>query len=119
MNKDDELDPATVRRVRAQLDQGAQRLNVYTAQKLAQARTAAVNGERVPRTARSWWLPALGAGVAAALVVVVTLQVVRAPDTVVADAAAFDLELLTSHDDLELYQELEFYAWLDDENESS
>lgn len=119
MNKDDELDPATVRRLRAQLDQGAQRLNVYTVQKLAQARMAAVNGERVPRTVPSWWLPALGAGVAAALVVAVTLQVVRAPDTVVADAAAFDLELLTSHDDLELYQELEFYAWLDDENESS
>jgi len=119
MSKDDELDPATAQRVRAQLDQGAEQLNVYTVQRLARARAAALNGERAPRRVRSWWLPALGTAVAAALVVSVTLRVMPQPESVVADVATFDLELLTSNDDLELYQEMEFYAWLDDEPENS
>lgn len=119
MSKDDELDPQTAQRVRAQLDQGAEQLNVYTVQRLAQARAAALNGERVQRSTRSWWLPALGAAVAAALVVSVTVQVMHSPDAAVADIATLDLELLTSHDDLELYQDMEFYAWLDDEPENS
>jgi negative regulator of sigma E activity len=119
MNERDELDPATAQRVRARLEQGADQLNVYTVQRLARARTAALNGERAQRRSRPWLLPALGAAVAAVLVVSVTLQVMHKPDAAVADVATLDLELLTSHDDLELYQDLEFYAWLDDEHEHS
>jgi hypothetical protein len=119
MNERDELDPATMQRARARLGQGAEQLNVYTVQRLARARAAALNGERAQRRSRPWLLPALGAAVAAALVVSVTLQVTHKPDAAVADVATLDLELLTSHDDLELYQDLEFYTWLDDERESS
>ncbi len=119
MSERDELDPETTQRVRAQLDQGAQQLNVYTVQRLAQARAAALNGERAPRRSRPWLLPALGAAVAAALVVSVTLQVTQRTDVAVAEVATLDLELLTSHDDLEMYQDLEFYTWLDVEHEHS
>ena len=118
MNEPDELDPPTVQRARARLEQGAERLNVYTVQRLAQARAAALAGERAPRTSRPWSLPALGAAVAAALVVSVTLQVMYTPVVGVAEVANFDMELLTAHEDLDLYQDLEFYAWLDDEHES-
>ncbi|MBI3774256.1 MAG: hypothetical protein HY273_01655 [Gammaproteobacteria bacterium] len=118
MSERDELDPATMQRARARLEQGAERLNVYTVQRLAQARAAALNGERTPRTSRSWLLPALGTAVAAALVVSVTLQVMHKPDVAAIDVATLDMELLTSDDDLELYQDLEFYTWLDDEHES-
>jgi len=119
MSERDDLDPAAAQRVRARLEQGAEQLNVYTVQRLAQARAAALNSERVPRTTRPWLLPALGAAVAAALVVSVTLQVMHKPDAGVAEVANLDLELLTAHEDLDLYQDLEFYAWLDDEHESS
>jgi len=119
MSGRDDLDPATVQRVRARLEQGADQLNVYTVQRLAQARAAALHGERTARRSRRWLLPALGAAVAAALVVSVTLQVMHKPDAGIAEVANLDMELLTSHDDLELYQDLEFYAWLDDEHESS
>lgn len=118
MNEPDELDPAAAQRVRAHLEQGAQQLNVYTVQRLAQARAAALQGARAPRRARRWLLP-LGAAVTAALVVSVTLHSMRTPDRAVAEVVTLDLDLLTSRDDLELYQELEFYAWLDDEHESS
>lgn len=118
MNEPDELDPATLQRARARLEHGAQQLNVYTVQRLAQARAAALNGESRQRRS-PWLLPALGAAVAAALVISVTLQVMHTPDAAPAEVASLDLELLTAHDDLELYQDLEFYAWLDDEHESS
>jgi len=119
MSEHDDLDPATAERVRARLEQGAGQLNVYTVQRLAQARAAALNGARAPRRSRPWLLPALGAAVAAALVASVTLQVMHKPDAGVAEFASLDLELLTAHEDLDLYQDLEFYAWLDDEHESS
>lgn len=118
MSKGDELDSATTQRVRAQLDQGVEQLNVYTVQRLAQARAAALNGTRRQRRPRSWMLPAVGVAAAAVLVVAVTLQVMPRTDAPVADIATLDLELLTSQDDLELYQDMEFYVWLDDEHES-
>ncbi len=114
MSEPEDLDPATRQRVRARLNQGAERLNVYTVQRLAQARAAALNGER---RQRPWLIPSLGAAVAAALVVSVTLQMTHVSDTAPVEVATFDLELLTSHDGLDMYQDLEFYTWLDDEHE--
>lgn len=119
MSNQDELDPATIQKVRAQLDQGTDQLNVYTVQRLAQARAAALRGERAQRASRSWRLPVLGGVVAAALVISVTLQIMHRPDAVGIDVATLDLELLTSQEDLDLYQDMEFYAWLDDEHENS
>lgn len=115
MSEQEELDPAVRQRVRARLDQGAERLNVYTVQRLARARAAALSGER---RQRSWLIPSLGAVVAAALLVSVTLQIAHVSDPAPVDVAMFDLELLTSHDDLDMYQDLEFYTWLDDEHDS-
>ncbi len=119
MNEDNELDAATTQRVRAQLEQGAQRLNVYTVQRLARARAAALNGEAAPVRPRAWLIPAAGAAMAAVLVISLTVQVMHKPDSSVTDLAALDLELLNSSDDLDLYQDLDFYTWLDDEHESS
>ncbi len=116
MSEPEDLDPATRQRVRAHLDQGAERLNVYTLHRLAQARAAALNGER---RQHPWLIPSLGAAVAAALLVSVTLQMTHVSDMAPVEVATFDLELLTSHDDLDMYQDLEFYTWLDDEHESS
>lgn len=115
MSEPEELDPATRQRVRARLEEGAERLDFYTMQRLARARAAALNGERPQRP---WLIPSLGAAVAAALLVSVTLQIAHVSDPTPMEVAAFDLELLTSHDDLDMYQDLEFYTWLEDEHES-
>lgn len=87
-----------------------------TRSRLTRARAEAIAAARKPH----WLAPSrllqvgLGAGAvaAAALVAVVLLQS-PAPDVPIAATAALDdLEILLDEDELELYEELEFYAWL-------
>lgn len=93
------------------LDEGVAGLDGATRSRLAQARARALE----PRHGyRRWWLPAGGAVLASVLTAVVWLgQPLPLPDN--GFSGVTDLELLTANDDLELYQELEFYHWLEEE----
>lgn len=99
-------------RVRGALDEGAANLDGATRSRLAQARARALQ----PRHAvRLWWLPAGGAVFASVLAALLWLgQPAPLPGNGFNGVA--DLELLTSNDGLELYQELDFYRWLEEED---
>jgi len=102
-------------------------LDGHTRSRLSQARAAAVAaaGERraiswfAPRRTGSPWLafsPLLPGGIAAGLVALVVLAVaVRAPEAPVASATPVvlnDLDLLLEGENLDFFEDLEFYAWL-------
>lgn len=88
--------------------------------KLTQARYRALEelaGEREPVWNRSW----LPAG-AAATVAVLSLMLWQGQVEPISDggfdvAAVTDLEILLTEVDLDMFEELEFYAWLDEQAE--
>ena len=89
-------------------------LDGQTRSRLSQARAAAVAaaGER-PGT--SWLTPwrLLPAGIAAALVALaVALQIPETPVAPAAPVVLNDLDLLLEGENLDFFEELDFYAWL-------
>ena len=94
-------------------------LDGQTRSRLSQARAAAV--EAAGRKQGSWLSPSYllpAGGVAAAvLAVAVFWNGPEAPVTTVESAALTDLDILLEGEALDLYEELEFYAWLLEEGE--
>lgn len=91
-------------------------LDAQTRSRLTQARYAAIEASRPRRAYAPWIGGAVAAGTVAALVVINPLNdEVTGPalDTPVAQQAT-DLEMLLGDDELEMLEELEFYAWLDE-----
>jgi anti-sigma-K factor RskA len=128
---DPALDAPWLADVRARLDESARDLDAATLSRLNQARQAALAAAR-PR--RPWWRIApylVGATATAALALAVGLALTLpgSPESAVAPVAAgldvagldaadldaADLDMLSAPDDLALYEDMEFYAWLDDE----
>ncbi len=104
-------DRQLIEQVRATLDEGVANLDGATRSRLAQARSRALAPRR---RMRLWWLPAGGAVFASVLAAVLWLgQPVPLPGN--GFNGATDFELLTSTDSLELYQDLDFYHWLEEE----
>lgn len=97
-----------------ELDQSAERLDAASLSRLNRARQAALDVARVRRAPRWFWHVGFAAAVSFALVLVV-LPILRAPLAPESAMAikADDLELLASADGLDLYRDMEFYAWLD------
>lgn len=99
-------------RVREQLEESARDIDGATLSRLNRARQAALDAHARAPHAR-WLWPAAAAALACAFAVVLW-RPLTAPDAVpLAPVAAADLELLEGDDGFELYEELEFYAWLD------
>jgi cytochrome c-type biogenesis protein CcmH/NrfG len=109
------------------LDQSAQGLDAGTMSRLNRARQAALAGSR-PRAARRWFLPA---GLASACVLLLAvaawhsyappgmLRLPALPLTASGNSNSGDIDLVSGDDSLELYQDLEFYAWLDAQDQGS
>ena len=92
-------DPWT-ERIRQQLDTGARDLDAATLSRLNQARQAALQAATQAKP-RPWLWPATLAGAfSLALAVAIWPRVLPSP-------------MLASEEQLELYGELDFYAWLD------
>jgi hypothetical protein len=108
--------PPWAEAVRRELDADAAALDGAARSRLNRARQAALaEAGRSRWLAPRLWLPA---GAAAALALSLVLQpVVDRPGPARADGAAAgaveDLELLRQGESLELYEDQEFYAWLD------
>ena len=107
-------------RMKLLFDQSVASLDGATRSKLAQARYRALEelGKRPQPTWSRSWLPA-GAMAAVALMSVMLWQGQMEP---VADdgfdvAAVTDLEILLSEEELDMIEELEFYAWLEEQPE--
>ena len=114
-------DRAVEERTKLLFDESVSSLDPQTRSKLTQARYRALEELEgsAPAGWRPRWIPAcvLAAGV---LVVVMRWQgqPAVAPDTPAFDVAALsDLEIILGDGDLGLLQELEFYAWLDEQAE--
>ena len=115
----DDTTPAWTATARRLLDDSADTLDGATRSRLNRARQRAL-AERA-RPARRWWLPA-GAATAASLLFALALLNPLSPASVpaapeLAAGGGDDAELIVSDDNLELAQDLEFYAWLDAEDE--
>jgi hypothetical protein len=103
-------DSEFVGQVRQQLDQHADAVDELTAAQLGAARRQALSQQR---PARQVWLPLVGLATAAA-VILVSFMLIQPPP--VQDAG---LDLWVASDDLELIEELDFYAWLEETQSSS
>lgn len=99
---------------RRELDAGTEALDAATLSRLNRARQAALEAGTARRAPR-WLAPAFAAGACAALAIAAALPLIRGdaePALPVAEAGA-DFEMLATAEDLALYQDLEFYAWLE------
>lgn len=110
-------DAAWIAQARQLLDESASALDAATVSRLNRARQAALQQRRA---ARHWMLPAGLVSAAAVLVLAVLAWQGLAPPPRETDfplgannSANGDIELVSSDDGLEFYQDLEFYAWLE------
>lgn len=96
-----------------QFDDSVERLDAAALSRLNQGRHAALEQLHSGRPAITWgrWVPASGV-VAAALITVI---VMRGPnvESIPAEVAS-DFEILLEGESLEMFEDLEFYSWLDD-----
>ena len=126
MNDDNDKLPGWTAQAKQALDESARNLDAATLSRLNRARQRALEQAR-PRRVRTWFVPA-GLASACAVLLVAALVWHRptgAPpptaDPFIAGPAApggngfsaNDLELVSSDDGIEFYQDLDFYAWLD------
>lgn len=111
-----ELDRQTRDRVRRLLDDSLADFDAATLSRLNQARQKALAALPKPRRWR-WWQPALGLALASALMVMLLPQRMIEPTVTPASdtLSELDMALLDDGDELELLEDLEFYAWLEQE----
>jgi hypothetical protein len=96
-------------------EQSVGELDGATRSKLTQARHRALAELEQPPAAFGWLPQAALATLAAAAV---GIWVFRGSDSELTESAAVaDIEILLSDDELEFYEELDFYAWLESQPE--
>ena len=97
-------------------DESVEGLDGQTRSRLNRGRQAALEELTAAKPVWVQWTPA--AGVAAAAVVAVVLWSGNLPiDQLTPDASAADFEILLTEDSFEMLEDLEFYSWIDlDEN---
>lgn len=107
-------------RAKRAFDESVAGLDGQTRSRLARARARALEGADRPRWLRwpgaTGLLPA-GALAAAVLAAFFVLNGPERPSPGMDLAELSDLDILLGEDDLELYEELEFYAWLEEQPE--
>jgi hypothetical protein len=97
-------------------DESVDSLDAATLSRLNRGRQAALLAARRPDKRWSHWMPA--AGVAAALMIAVVMT--RSPVAVdIMEAPTGDFEILLSEENIDLFEDLEFYSWLDSVDESA
>ena len=101
------------KRSKALFDDSVEQLDAATLSKLNQGRQAALEELADTSPAKQWlrWAPATGIAAAA----VVAVLVLRGPvvDEPASGEIVSDLEILLDEDSLEMFEELEFYSWID------
>jgi ferric-dicitrate binding protein FerR (iron transport regulator) len=110
-----EQEQAFLRRVQSALDEHEGQLDASTLRDLRLARHRALETLQKPR--RLWQPVGLAAMAAAVAVVVVALQFLqpKVPDTA---PGMEDMALLSAGDEFDLYENLEFYQWLELEKQN-
>lgn len=115
MGIDDKKDEAFINKAKSLLDDAADNLDEKTMSRLRQARIRALESAK-DGASINWMIPASGlAAVATVSVLTISIWTAKPVEHELADAFN-DIELLTSTESLEFYEELEFYAWIDEQN---
>ncbi len=114
-------------RSRELFDTSVANQDARTRSRLNQARQAALDVARGSATATPMrWLVPVGSAAALGLVVLTSVQFMRSgnetpvmeqPNAVA--STVDDLEILTSSDELEMLQDVDFYAWLETQQEGA
>ena len=100
-------------RSKALFDESVAELDGSIRSRLTQARHGALDGAETQRRYRVW-LPLAGLATAAAMTAFVFVPGLRQQRTLpTSTASADDMTLLLNSEDLELLEDMEFYAWLD------
>ena len=121
--------PPWTDQARSLLDDSAQSLDAATASRLNRARQAAL-AQRAPRRRAAWVLMPAGLAGACALLLAVGVWHGRRPQSAPLPAQppavaagntvnAADLDMIASGDDMEMMQDLDFYAWLDAQDQDN
>ncbi len=99
-------------RAKQLFDESVAGLDAETRSRLNRARQAALEELRSDRSVWVQWAPA--AGVATAAIVAVVLWTgIPSVDELAAEASAADFEILLTEDSFEMLEDLEFYSWID------
>ena len=106
-----------LQRIRQQLDSEVEAQSPALQGRLRAARREALAGRR--RRAARYWIPALAASLFA-VVATTSLWLQhegagRDSEVLLQAASEVDMQMLNSGDEIELYQELEFYYWMQQE----
>lgn len=107
-----------IARVKEHLDQGASELDPAVQARLRHARYQAL---RHPSQGIPWLWPMTGLATACTALIVTILWWPSSPDPMVDGPAQVveDIEVLIAEDQLDLYEDLEFYAWLAEQDRAS
>ena len=110
--KDMVADKAFAEKAKQLFDESVADLDGQTRSRLNRGRQAALDALKTGRPVWVQWAPA--AGVAAAVVVAAVLWTGNSPvDELTPEASAADFEILLTEDSFEMLEELEFYSWID------
>ena len=115
--KDNADESAFVERAKQHFDESVANLDGETRSRLNRSRQAAL--AEIASGKRAWieWAPA--AGVAAAAVVAVVMWTGSLPtDELTPSSASTDIEILLTEDSFEMLEDLEFYSWIDLDDET-
>lgn len=116
MSDSDKQEQAFLQRIKTTLDENEAQLDTNTLRDLRLARHTALESLRKPR--RLWQPVAMATVAATVAVLVVALQVLQ-PKPATMQSGVEDVALLSANDDLELYENLDFYQWLELEQHKS
>lgn len=115
-------DEPLVKRAAELFDDSVQGLDAHTRSRLNQGRQQALEAAASRPVAWNVWLPA-GAAAAVATVMIVMWNGIEQPAAFDAPTMASDFEFLMDEelelDDLEMLEDLEFYSWIDLDEEMS
>jgi hypothetical protein len=98
-------------------DESVDGLDAETRSRLNRGRHAALAEPGAGRPAWVLWAPGLGVAAAAVLAVVLWTGNPSSSDITV-PAVATDMEILLTEDSLEMLEDLEFYSWIDLDDEA-
>jgi hypothetical protein len=104
-------------RAKALFDASVERLDGHKRSELTRARQAALDELKHRRARPRWLTHPLGGLTAAALVAIAVLMwpgVIRTP-TGAGAVLLDDLEIVANADEIEMLQDVDFYAWLDEQ----
>ena len=98
-------------RVKQHLDDSVRDLDANTLSKIRQIRSQAIENANVKKTD---WSGVMSGALATACVMVFTVAILLKTPAI-EPVSVDDLELISSSDNLELFEDLEFYEWLEDD----